>query len=93
MTNSQQIPTTHPARKEGAVLHGIHHEPQLLDVHQRIDERIADAAAERLTRVAAGSGARPAANGATVKQRLGRRLIAIGEAIAHDQRPAADAGA
>lgn len=93
MTNTKQIPTAHPSRKEDAVLHVAHHETQLLTVRQRIDERIAEADAERLSHEATAHAPRATFDGPTVKQRLGRRLISLGESIAQEARPATDAGA
>jgi hypothetical protein len=91
MTNTKQIPTAHHSRKEDAVLYV--HETQLLTVRQRTDERIAEADAERLSHDATAHAPRATFDGPTVKQRLGRRLIALGESIAQEARPATDAGA
>jgi hypothetical protein len=88
MTNSQQITATHAAGTEGSMERWT--DDQSVTIHQLMNERLAEAEAERLAHVATADEACDDETQDTIRQRLGRGLIAFGSFLASEPRPATD---
>jgi hypothetical protein len=88
MTNSQHIPATHEAGKEGSMERWT--DDSSVMIQQLMNERLAEAQTERLAHLALA--AKECYDGApdTIRQRLGRGLIAFGAFLASEPRPATD---